>query len=205
MRIAIVAHIRFYREGLTAALTRRGIEVVGTAGDQRAAIEYVSHRLPDVALVDMTMPAAMLTMRALADNAPSVRVVALGLPETEGEVLACAEAGAAAYVTRDASVDDLIGGLGRAVEGELLCSPQITAGLLRRIGELAPRPATSAGRLTAREREIVELIRDGLSNREIALQLCVELSTVKNHVHNILEKLGVRRRGQAAALVAGER
>jgi two-component system, NarL family, nitrate/nitrite response regulator NarL len=205
MRVAIVTHIRLYGEGLADALRRRGIDVVATAADKEAALDGVARGRPDVALVDVAAPDGIATVHALASEEPSVKVIALGVTETERDVIACAEAGAASYVSRDGSLESLGQTLRRTVDGELHCSPRITAVLLRRVAELAPQPAGVSVRLTAREREVVALIHNGLSNREIAAQLCVELSTVKNHVHNILEKLGVGRRTQAAALVAEQR
>jgi two-component system nitrate/nitrite response regulator NarL len=198
VRVAIIADVRLYREGLSDALVRRGVDVVGTAGDQSTALDCVTRLSPDLALLDMSTPDAPAILRAIAHL---VRAVAIGVAETESHVLACAEAGGAGYVPRDGSVDDLVAALHGALRGEVLCSPAITGSLLRRISELTPRPSLPAQRLTARERQIVELIEQGLSNREIAHRLCIELSTVKNHVHNILEKLGVGRRAQAAALV----
>ena len=201
IHVAILADVRLYREGLADLLTRHGVEVLGTAADGTAGIAGVRTWCPDVALIDMAMVNGMATLQNLRGTVPAVRSVVLGLPETEADVLACAEAGAAGYIPREGSVEDLIGTLHRVVRGETLCSPRIVGSLFRRVATLAVerRSATASERLTARESEIVELIRHGLSNREIAGRLCIELSTVKNHVHNILEKLQVRCRTEVAA------
>ena len=141
-------------------------------------------------------------MRALRDARPDAHVVALGVPEDESEVIACAEAGAAGLVTLEGSLDDLEAMLESVGRGETLCSPRVAAALLRRVAALADDHAASGhARLTAREREIVQLVDRGLSNKEIARELQIELTTVKNHVHNILDKLHVRRRADAAARV----
>src|SRR5512132_2991109 len=199
MRGTIITSIRLYREGLADVLVREGIEVVGIAADDHAGLACVRATRPDVALVDMASLHGTPIVQTLADSASEVRVVALGVPETDGDVIACVEAGVAGYVPRDASLDDLVETLRRVVHGEMLCSPKIIGSLFRRVAELARRSGSPVGRLTPRELEILELIDRGFSNKQIARRLSIELSTVKNHVHNILEKLQVGRRTEAAA------
>jgi DNA-binding NarL/FixJ family response regulator len=134
---------------------------------------------------------------------PGARVLAITVPNREPAVIECAESGVAGFLTTDASIDDLVAAVEAVARGELLCSPSSAGMLLRRLGSLArelPRPSAVAA-LTSRELEVVELVEQGLSNKQIAQRLCIELPTVKNHIHHILEKLGVRRRGDAAALV----
>ncbi|MDQ5821587.1 MAG: response regulator transcription factor, partial [Actinomycetota bacterium] len=143
-------------------------------------------------------------VRSLLAKAPGTMVVALGVTEADDDVLPLAEAGVAGYVTRDGTVDDLLATVESVAAGETICSPRITATLLRRVALLArDRGAAAEAKrgLTHREREIVDLIDEGLSNKEIAVRLRIELATVKNHVHNILDKLHVRRRAEAAAAV----
>jgi DNA-binding NarL/FixJ family response regulator len=141
--------------------------------------------------------------RALRSVAPDTKVVALGVSEVDEEVMPLVEAGVAGYVTRDSSLDQLATSVLGVADGGPLCSPRMVGAFLRRIAALsaeAQRPDTAPGaHLTAREFEIVGLIDRGLSNKQIAHELCIELPTVKNHVHNILEKLRVTRRGEAAA------
>lgn len=145
-------------------------------------------------------------VRAIAGTAPDVKVVALAVAETETEddIISCAEAGIAGYVPREGSGEDLLWTIEHVARGEAPCSPRIAATLLRRVAALAAerRPASrGATGLTPRQRQIVGLIGQGLSNREIAQRLCIELSTVKNHVHSALEKLGTNRRAEAVALL----
>ena len=125
------------------------------------------------------------------------------MAETDDEICECAEAGIAGYVARNGSKEDLIAALENAVRGEFLCSPRTAASLFRRLAAhfqtTKQRPPQAA--LSSREQDIIALIDRGLSNKEIARQLKISLPTVKNHVHNILEKLQVRRRGAAAALL----
>jgi DNA-binding NarL/FixJ family response regulator len=149
-------------------------------------------------LLDLTITDALATVRAVADT--ETRLIALGVREVEEDVVDAAEAGVSGYVGRDASLHELVDAVECTARGESPCPPQITALLIGRIAAAARGPAPDlAARLTPRETEIVELIDEGLSNKQIAGRLCIEPTTVKNHVHNILEKLDVTRRGEAAA------
>ena len=149
------------------------------------------------------MPDALALPHAISAAQMRVKVVAFSVAETEDEVCECAEAGIAGYVPRNGSKEDLIAAVENAVRGEVLCSPRVAASLFRRLAARVQttrlRPPEAA--LTSREQDIIALIDRGLSNKEIARQLKISLPTVKNHVHNILEKLQVRRRGAAAALL----
>jgi DNA-binding NarL/FixJ family response regulator len=201
-RIVIVAAVRLYRDGLALALSRdHGFDVVGTARDIDTAAAVVAPDPPDLVVLDMGLADSLELARGLAGGPDAPRVVALAIPETEESVLACAEAGIAAYVPRDASLDELAAALRRAACGEVACSPRMAGMLMRRVAVLAAeRPGfPHESPLTARESEIVVLLDEGLSNKEIAQRLFIEVATVKNHVHNILDKLNVSRRGQAAA------
>jgi two-component system, NarL family, nitrate/nitrite response regulator NarL len=207
VRILIVGDVRLYREGLVLHLS--GVPemcVVAVAADAADALAATSTHLPDVVLVDLAMPEALATIRAIGDAAGHVRVVALAVPETEHAVISCAEAGVAGYITRDASLDDLVAAVSSAARGELIVSPRMAASLLRRVSALAagqepPRDAA----LTQREREIARHIDEGLSNKQIAARLGIEVATVKNHVHNILEKLQLHHRRDVSATIAHAR
>ena len=160
-RLVVVADIRLYRDGIAQSLEAvPGIECIGTAADGPDALTQASVLDPDVILLDMAMLASAATARALAEAAPGVKVIALAVPETEGHVIACAEAGIAGYVPREGSLDDLVAAVESAAQGEMVCSPQIAAGLLRRVAHLsaASRPAPPEANLTSRELEIVDLI-----------------------------------------------
>jgi len=201
LRITVAAEIRLYREGLAVALgAGERLEVLGTAATAKEALAAARELGPDVALVDAAMPDGLTAVQAISRR-EGIPVVALAVPEREPDVLACVEAGAAGYVTPDAAIADLVLAIETVARGETLCSPRMVALVLRRLAALAAdgRPAQPAARLTSRELEIVELIDVGLSNKEIAARLSIGVSTVKNHVHHILEKLRVRRRAEAAA------
>jgi DNA-binding NarL/FixJ family response regulator len=202
IRVLIVAEIRLYREGLAMMLGGEpGMEIVATAAGADEAVRALRDLEPDVVLLDMAIPDNTWLVRALVAAVPGARVVAIAVPEVEREVLACAEAGVAGYVTRDASVEDVVAAVQSTARGEVLASPRMVATLFERIATLALErsPASIEGRLTARELEILDLVDRGMSNKEIARHLTIEVSTVKNHVHNILDKLNVSRRSEAAA------
>ena len=208
IRILIVGDIRLYCEGVMLYLARQPhVELLGCACDRDAAAARVRELHPDVVLVDRAMPESLAAVRDMARDSPDARVVALTVPEIERAILACAEAGIAGYVSRDGSLADLMAVVESAARGELIVSPKMAASLLRRVGALAAdRDSGSAhAPLTLREGEIVALIDEGLSNKQIAARLGVELATVKNHVHNILEKLHVHRRSQVGGQLRYER
>jgi two-component system, NarL family, nitrate/nitrite response regulator NarL len=206
IRALVASDIRLYREGLAEGLRASGrVELAGTAADGEASVAGARELGPDVVLVDLAMAGWDQAVRAIVAAGDGARVVVLGVREVEDDVLACAEAGVSGYVTREASFDELVDVVESVARGESLCSPRISAVLLHRVTELSARergPAR-ADRLTPREAQIVDLIDEGLSNKQIAGRLSIELATVKNHVHSILEKLEVERRGEAAAQVRG--
>jgi two-component system nitrate/nitrite response regulator NarL len=203
LRVVIIAAVRLYREGLAAELARRGWDVVGAVGDIAPGSELVRQLRPEITLVDIGPPETIERLPELVNVVSATKILALGVPERPADVVACAEAGLDGYVPREASLDDLVERLQAADRGEVKCPEAIVGSLFSRIAALADeqRPSSVLHRLTGREREIVDLIERGLSNKQIALELGIELSTVKNHVHRIFEKLDVQRRTEAAALV----
>jgi two-component system nitrate/nitrite response regulator NarL len=206
VRVVVIAELRLYRESLAELLGAiSAIEVTGTAGTLEAAVELVVATDPDVAVLDLHGGEGRGTVRALERTGVRTRVVALAVPETDADVVAWAEAGIAGYVTRDESFEELVATVLCAARGEVRCSPRVAAALVRRVaaGAGSKRPAR-APHLTRREGEVVRLLGDGLSNKEIAAALQIERTTVKNHVHNILEKLGARTRAEAATVVRRE-
>lgn len=197
----IVAPVRIHREGLARALGERGeLRVQGCAADEESALDAIARLRPDVVLVDTSARRGVAAARVIAARAAAARVVALGAPDDDHTVLACAEAGVSAFVAGEATLDDVVAAAVAVLRGESPCSPRIAATLLRRVADVAREPRYGEfAPLTSRERQVVALIDEGLSNKEIAARLCIELSTVKNHVHNLLEKLGARGRAEAAA------
>ena len=204
VRVFILAEIRFYREGLAEILDRDPcFDVVGTAAGLEEALEQLPAIGPHVVLCDVAAAAGLEVLRMVVRSAPDLKVLALAVPDLEPEIIRCAEAGIAGWVTRSDSLAHLAASIESAARGEMLCTPRIAAGLLQRLSLLAAeqRPKDHAVRLTGRELQIVGLIHQGLSNKEIAVRLSIEVSTVKNHIHNVLEKLGARDRHEAVACV----
>jgi DNA-binding NarL/FixJ family response regulator len=203
IRVLVVAEVRFYREGIAAALAADDrIDVVGRDGSPDDPVALTTELRPDVVLVDVSADAGAAMAHTLRAQTPDTKVVALGVTEVDDQVMPLIEAGVAGYVTRESTLDEVALAIRSVADGGPLCSPRMVGSFLRRIAALSTdrQPARGAdARLTSREVEIVRLIDRGLSNKQIARELCIELPTVKNHVHNILEKLRVKRRGEAAA------
>jgi len=205
VRAMVAASVRLYRDGLAHSLGQ-AMQVVAVTADAPATHREAVRLAPDVVLLDMSLDGALALAQALADAAPGTRVVAFALDDAhDGQVLACAEAGVAGWVGRDASAQELVDAVLRAARGELLCSTHTAAVLSRRLAALARerRAPSPAAQLTPREAEIGELLAHGHSNKHIARALGLSLATVKNHVHNILEKLEVGSRGEAGARLRG--
>lgn len=190
--------MRLYREGLIRALAGDArVEVVGAAASAPEALAIVEQERPDTVVLDLGT-AGPQCVRDLTDCAPELRVIALAVDETPSNIVEWAEAGIAGVVTEDGTVRDLIDTIVSAARDELVCSPRAAAALLRRVHMLAAN-GNGDSSLTPREIEIAQLIERGLMNKEIASRLGIELPTVKNHVHRILEKLDATRRADAAA------
>lgn len=212
VRGMVAAAVRLYRDGLAQSLSE-AMPVVAVTADAPSTLREAASLAPDVLLLDASMPGALALVNTLAEAAPDTRVVAFAVDDArETEVLACAEAGVAGWVGRDASAEEVVEAVLRAARGELLCSARTAALLSQRLATLArerraPAEAASApgAQLTPRESEIGELLCRGVSNKQIARALGLQLATVKNHVHNILEKLGVRSRAEAGSVLRGDR
>ena len=194
-RVSIAAPTRLYCDGLASLLSRRSeLEVVGTATERRAVIAQVARLEPDVVLVDPMLDEGLETIHDLA-LVREVPVIAVGCLPDDRIGAACADAGASRFVEPRATVVDLLDAIRGACGGDLLFPPGLDGGL----GGMTAVADGRAANLTARELQVVRLIDEGLSNKEIALELEIGLSTVKHHVHHILEKLEVARRSEAVA------
>ena len=195
---------RLLREGLVAMLSEQvDIVVVGTAPGGADAVTQIKSLLPEVALIDIGMPDkdGIEVTQALRQAVPEVKVIILGMLDLTDEIMSCIEAGAAGYVLKEASFETLVETIRLIHRGESYCSPQMTASLFSRIAELAyerlPRIPADSVKLTGRELEIIGLIAEGLTNKQIAQRLFIETQTVKNHIHNILDKLHLYNRLEA--------
>jgi two-component system, NarL family, nitrate/nitrite response regulator NarL len=196
IKVFIASDVRLHREGLAALLREcPSIKVMGAdnvLGTQNALrVTEV-----DVALVDALSPSDSDTIGAFRKIRASVRILAFGIRETATEVLACAAAGIDGYIAMDAALHDMVAAIENAVRGELACSPKVAASLYQSVGHSSAAVRTP---LTTRELQVADLMNRGCPTKEIAWRLGVKPCTAKNHVRNILHKLQVHRRGQAAA------
>jgi len=183
------------------------MEVVGQSTTAEAALDQVETSNCDIVLASATLAdnEALALTKEISQNHPDVKVLIVGLPESKSAILQYVMAGASGYVLQDVTTDVLVKNVRAAQEDKALVSPSMAAAFMDHIAELAHisagpylKPDTYS-ELTPRELEVLELISEGLSNQEIADQLYIEVGTVKNHVHNILKKLDVASREDAAA------
>jgi DNA-binding NarL/FixJ family response regulator len=211
INLLVVNEIRLMGNVIVAALEDEpDINVAACVTTYEEAIQVIREKEVDVALVSTRLPdhGGLRLTNAISDMAPSTKVLALGLTEEKKRVLLYVEAGAAGYVLKDDSLEDLIEIVRATQEGKVFVSPQIAAAMMERLSDLAQMFAgvenniTDTTALTSREVEVLELISKGFTNHQIAQHLVIEVGTVKNHVHNILEKLNVSSRGEAAAYLA---
>jgi two-component system nitrate/nitrite response regulator NarL len=209
IRVLLVNQILLISNVMAAVLQDEpDIEVVGCVSSIDEALAIASEA--DVALVGTGLAGnmALKVTQAIADANLPIKVLVVGLAESEKEILRYVQAGAAGYVLRDDSVEDLIERIRSAYEEKALISPKIAAALMARIAELTNMAAeikvstNGSNELTPREREILALIGEGLTNQQIAERLVIEVGTVKNHVHSILQKLDASNRHDAAAYLA---
>lgn len=207
LQLLIVDDVRLYREGLAAILAREpSVTRVLTAHDCASAAAALDASDPDVVLVNVADGSHGL-LHAVRQRRPDVAIVAVGVAESEDYVVACAEAGVAGYLLRSEPLEHLLRVVRSVVSGGSLMAPRTAAMLLRRVQSLAAQrlPGPRIPDLTAREDDVFRLLELGLSNQEISERLGIAVRTVKNHVHSILEKLGVHRRGEAVAAFRQQR
>jgi two-component system nitrate/nitrite response regulator NarL len=198
--------VRIYRDGLAALLRRdERIGPVSVTAEPADCLAASLRTEPDVVVIDACSPLAVEVAADLRGCAAGV--VALGIPESEADVVALAEVGVAAYLTQEQTLEDLVDAIMAVARGEADCGPRVMALLLRHVAATADagRGATRTVRLTRRELEILRLIGDGLTNKQIGRELSIELPTVKNHVHHVLEKIGASTRAEAVAMTRGTR
>ena len=206
LRVLVVDDDHLMRAGLCAVLSAdETIQIVGEAADGAEAVERTARLDPDVVLMDIRMPVldGIEATRRIVASRPRVRILILTTFEDDDYVLGALRAGAAGFVLKRIQPEQLIAGIHTVAGGESLLSPQVTATVIEQLARHAGPDAGAARRLqdlTPRERDVLTLIAQGLSNTEIAAALVVEESTVKTHVKRILAKLGLRDRVHAVIL-----
>jgi DNA-binding NarL/FixJ family response regulator len=199
IRVVIADDHAVLREGLRSFLELQdGIDIVGDAADGAEAVDLTQRLRPDVVLMDLVMPKldGVEAMRALNERVPGTRVIILTSYIDDDRLLPAIRAGAAGYLLKNAEPKELARAIRTAAAGEALIDPSVAARLVDRLSQDDRRDDYES--LTAREREVLELIGRGYSNKRIALDLGIAEKTVKTHVSNVLGKLGVADRTQAA-------
>jgi len=201
--VAVVDDQRLVREGLLTMLRLMPeVELIGAAGDGLQALELVAEKRPSIVLMDLRMPRCdgVEATRTIVAEYPSTRVVVLTTYADDESIFGALQAGARGYLTKDAGPEELLRAIQTVHAGQALLDPIVQARLLDRFGKGAPRPASPApDGLTPREIEVLGLIAQGLSNRQIQDRLSVTEATVKSHVNSILAKAGLRDRAQAVS------
>ena len=203
LRVLVVDDHDLFRTGLRNLLEEEGVNVVGEAENGETAIRLASDLTPDVVIMDLNMPGAggVETTRRLSNLAPLSRVVVLTISADDDDVMNAVMAGACGYLLKNSSIQELIAGIRAASEGESLISPQIAAKVLQRLraqSKDADAAEVIRAELSDRELEVLKLIANGKDNAQIARELFISPKTVKNHISNILMKLQIENRIQAA-------
>jgi DNA-binding NarL/FixJ family response regulator len=215
IRVLIVDDHAVYRRGLQTVLaTEEGIEVVGEAADGIEAVERAEETLPDVIVMDVSMPkrGGIEACRVIKQRVPSVRILMLTSSDDESHLFEAVRAGANGYLLKDVPPEEVAAGIRGLHHGQSLLSPMMASKLLIEFAQIsdradtpAPAPALEVPRLTARELEILRQVAQGRGNREIATKLFISENTVRNHIRNILDKLQMHSRMEAAMFAVRER
>jgi two-component system, NarL family, nitrate/nitrite response regulator NarL len=202
IRVYLLTTVRLYRDAVGTLLGRhQDLIMLGAADPSSIAVASLVSTSPDVVLLDIGNAAGLSFAGQLTAELGRARILGFAVEDTEPRVIACAEAGLSGYVPSHATADELVAAVRHVARGGIVCSQTMAAGLFRHIGRTA---GTSLDHqcgtsLTGRQRQIARLLDEGLSNKEIARRLSLGTSTVKNHVHDILDRLNVASRAEAAA------
>ena len=203
VRVLLVDDHDLFRTGLRNLLEDQGIEIVGEAGSGVDALRTIGESAPDVVIMDLNMPGmnGVDATRHISRDAPLTRVIVLTISDQEQDVMDAILAGACGYLLKDASIQDLLKGIAAAAVGESLISPHIAGKVLQHVRATTAAPevaATLRAELSERELQVLKLIANGNDNATIARELHISPKTVKNHISNILMKLQIENRIQAA-------
>jgi len=197
LRVLLVDDSPLFRQGLASLLdSRPDMQVVGEAGDGFEALEKAREAVPDVVLMDIIMPVCdgLEATRRIKQEMPHVQIVMLTVSESEENLFEAIKLGAKGYLLKDVGAEELL----RVLRGLSRGEPYVAPGIAARILQEFARPSRTSDTLSGREQEVLKLVSEGLSNKEISQALGISASTVKNHLRNIMEKLHVRNRVEAA-------
>jgi len=205
IRVLVVDDHALFRRGLEMVLIQESdIEVIGEAADDEAAVARAAELLPDVVLLDVRMPkgSGIEACAAIKDVAPSARIIMLTISDEEADLYEAIKAGATGYLLKEISIDEVAAAVRSVYDGQSLISPSMASKLLTEFALMAKHTndrnnQVPAPRLTDRELEVLKLVARGLNNRDIAHELFISENTVKNHIRNILDKLGLHSRNEA--------
>jgi DNA-binding NarL/FixJ family response regulator len=208
IRILIIEDNRVLRDGLTETLNEQtDLHVVSTIGSGNNVLLIARASKPDLILLDVGLKNLneLSVVESVRKNLPDAKVVGMGFIPTQSDILEFVSAGASGFILKDATIKEFLGTIRSVARGEKVLPPSLTDSLFSHVVHLALKSnkgkGLSAVRMTKREREIIVLIADGLSNKEIAQNLNIATHTVKSHVHNIMEKLALHSRLQLANFV----
>jgi DNA-binding NarL/FixJ family response regulator len=212
IKVLLVIEVRLIANIFASVLgDEPNLEVVGCVSTLEDALEFFQTQNADVVLVSVGLPnqEALKLTRTIVESSPETKVLALGLSEeNQHDTLRYIEAGASGYILKDSSLKELIEVIRLAQKGEAQVSTRMAGAMMERLFRLARMFSAVENKidgdvhLTSRELEVLQFISEGLTNQEIAARLVVEVGTVKNHVHRILEKLNVSSRQEAASYLA---
>jgi len=203
--VVLIEDNRLLRDGLSTLLSAQGLSVVATARSGQEAMRQVARVKPQLVLLDSALGdrEGSQLVQEIRRTFPDIRVIVMGLLPAHGEFVELVKAGVAGFILKDATIDVFVSTIRTVADGGSVLPPPLTATLFSHVAAQARargrRGVKAAVRMTARERQVVGLIADGLSNKEIADRLHVATHTVKSHVHNILEKLTLHTRLEVAA------
>jgi DNA-binding NarL/FixJ family response regulator len=208
-RLLVVDDVPLFRAGLASALRDAGFEVVAEAGGAEAAVSAAEEYQPDLVLLDILMPgiSGLEVVEKIAAVAPETSIVLLTASESEEDLLVGVKAGARGYVTKDAPFEDLVGALNAVDRGGAAVSPNMAGKLLDVTRQLLRHQELLLSRkpvLTGREIEVLGLVAQGQTSRQIGTLLFISENTVKNHIRNILDKLGLHSRSEAVLYAVRE-
>jgi DNA-binding NarL/FixJ family response regulator len=212
IRVVVADDHALFRRGLIMVLELEdGVEVVGEAEDGAEVVRLVEEVAPDVVLMDVRMPnvSGIEATRAISQAVPTAKILMLTVSDDEDDLYAAIKAGANGYLLKEISIEEVASSIRAVVTGQSLISPSMASKLLSEFTALAKRAderqAMPSPRLTERELEVLKLVAQGMSNREIAAELFISENTVKNHVRNILEKLHLHSRMEAVVYAVREK